>query len=66
MIRQMQEERQMRERSQGSSNFPFQTPQYYPFDYEAYELYGSEQQTASANYRPRNSNTALRKKPESQ
>ena len=43
MIRQMQEERQMRERSQGSSNFPFQTPQYYPFDYEAYELYGSEQ-----------------------
>ena len=30
-------------------------------DYEAYYSYGSEGNTASANYRPRNSNTMLRK-----
>ena len=39
----------------------FKTPQEVGFDYEAYYSYGSEMNTASANYRPGNTNTKLRR-----
>ena len=58
----MQMEREQRMRSDGNQSYPFRTPEYYPFDYEAYDMYGSEDMTASANYRPGNSQTALRKR----
>ena len=61
-LRHLQMEREQRMRQSGHEGYPFRTPEYYPFDYEAYDLYGSEDQTASANYRPGNSATALRRK----
>ena len=39
----------------------FMTPYATAFDYDAYYSYGSEINTASANYRPGNSNTQLRR-----
>lgn len=41
---------------------PFRTPNAIQFNYEDLYSYGSEMMTASANYRPGNSNTQLRKK----
>ena len=63
MMRHLQEQRDGGMMSQsGSSGYPFKTPHQYPFDYDAYEQYGSEDKTASANYRPGNTQTALRRK----
>ena len=41
---------------------PFKTPNAIQFNYEDLYSYGSEMNTASANYRPRNSETVLRHK----
>ena len=52
----------MQAKAQGQNHpMAFRTPQDQVLDYEAYYSYGSEHNTASANYRPRNSNTMLRK-----
>jgi len=45
-----------------SGGQPFRTPAAIQFNYEDLFSYGSERMTASANYRPGNSNTMLRKK----
>ena len=58
-MRRAQYDQMMQAKAQGQA---FRTPQDQIFDYEAYYSYGSEGHTASANYRPRNSNTMLRKR----
>ena len=58
-MREMQEKR--RSETTGAKQ-PFRTPNIVSFNYEDLYSYGSEKQTASANYRPGNSNTMLRKR----
>ena len=60
-MRRAQYDQMMRVKAQGHNPHAFRTPQDQVLDYEAYYSYGSEGNTASANYRPRNSNTMLRK-----
>jgi hypothetical protein len=55
--------RQMQLKERESSNKqPFRTPNVISFNYEDLYSYGSEVNTASANYRPGNSNTLLRRR----
>ena len=55
--------RQMQLKERESSNKqPFRTPNVISFNYEDLYSYGSEVTTASANYRPGNSNTLLRRR----
>ena len=51
------------QRSSGGAQ-PFKTPNVISFNYEDLDSYGSQINTASANYRPGNSKTRLRKKKE--
>ena len=53
---------QHRQRTMSDAQQPFRTPNVMQFNYEDLYSYGSELNTASANYRPGNSNTLLRRK----
>lgn len=61
-LRQQHYEEQMRQMHGGSRSGPFHTPDVMAFNYDDLYSYGSEMNTASANYRPGNSNTLLRRK----
>ena len=60
-LRRQHFEEQMRRYSSGERG-AFKTPNVIQFNYEDLYSYGSEMNTASANYRPGNSNTQLRRK----
>ena len=53
---------QMAQGRSDKSGAPFRTPNVPTFNYEEFLSYESDMNTASANYRPRNSNTCLRRK----
>ena len=62
-LRRQHFEEQMRQQAMLSSGAkqPFQTPNVMAFNYEDLYSYGSEMNSRSANYRPGNSATALRR-----
>ena len=70
MMRRQAYEEQMRQQhmidyrysESNSRGQPFKTPNAIQFNYDDMYSYGSEMNTASANYRPGNTGTALRRK----